>query len=46
MTSREHWRRVHLAGDRNPPFFRSEPDKPHWIPEWEVKKLLAKRKVA
>lgn len=34
----DRWRRVHLSGDRGPlrPF--SEPDKPFWKPEWELKK--------
>lgn len=31
---REHWRAVHIAGDRNPPFHRHEPLRPFWKPAW------------
>ena len=42
--SAEHWRQVHLRGDRGPVFTTSEPERPFWIPEWTVRKLLAGRK--
>jgi hypothetical protein len=46
MSNRDHWRSVHLSGDKNPPFIRSEPERPFWIDEATVRKLLAKRKAA
>ncbi len=39
----DRWRAVHLAGDRAKPFTRHEPQKPFWIPEWEIRKLLGRR---
>ena len=42
--STAHWRQAHLWADRQPFFTISEPERPFWIPEWTVRKLLAGRK--
>lgn len=34
------WARVHLEGDRNLPFEMHEPDRPFWLPEWTIRRLL------
>lgn len=31
----DHWRQVHIAGDRNPPFYRHQPERPFWKPAWD-----------
>jgi hypothetical protein len=41
MTARDHWRAVWLR--EGAVFTRREPDRPFWIPEWEVRRLLKRR---
>lgn len=35
---REHWDRVHRAGDKHPPITLPEAHHPFWAPEWELKR--------
>lgn len=35
---REHWDRVHRAGDKHPPITLPEAHHPFWAPEWELQR--------
>lgn len=41
---REHWGRVHIQGDRNPPIHLSSERRDFWKPLWEERALEGKKR--